>query len=136
MVYSKSQISSALNVNAKVLENSLGVDFNAVANNEKKVMILAYKQIFYTVSADLPKNPSDLFDDSVTFNDLKQKGVSNEAPPLMVSNVAYGRTIYVKLETTSSSKDVQAAFKALIKNTDIKIVNNIKIFMKIVPSQQ
>ena len=120
MVYSKSQISSALNVNAKVLENSLGVDFNAVANNEKKVMILAYKQIFYTVSADLPKNPSDLFDDSVTFNELKQKGVSNEAPPLMVSNVAYGRTIYVKLETTSSSKDVQAAFKALIKNTDIK----------------
>ncbi|MBU5889783.1 thiol-activated cytolysin family protein, partial [Vibrio cholerae O1] len=79
---------------------------------KKKVMILAYKQIFYTVSADLPKNPSDLFDDSVTFNDLKQKGVSNEAPPLMVSNVAYGRTIYVKLETTSSSKDVQAAFKA------------------------
>ncbi len=121
MVYSKSQISSALNVNAKVLENSLGVDFNAVANNEKKkVMVLAYKQIFYTVSADLPKNPSDLFDDSVTFNELKQKGVSNEAPPLMVSNVAYGRTIYVKLETTSSSKDVQAAFKALIKNTDIK----------------
>lgn len=120
MVYSKSQIASALNVNAKVLENSLGIDFNAVANNEKKVMVLAYKQIFYTVSAELPNNPSDLFDDSVTFNELSQKGVSNEAPPLMVSNVAYGRTIYVKLETTSKSKDVQAAFKALIKNADIK----------------
>ncbi len=36
-------------------------------------MILAYKQIFYTVSADLPKNPSDLFDDSVTFNDLNKR---------------------------------------------------------------
>ena len=120
MVYSKSQIASALNVNSKVLENSLGIDFNAVANNEKKVMVLAYKQIFYTVSAALPNNPSDIFDDSVTFKELQQKGVSNEAPPLMVSNVAYGRTIYVKLETTSSSKDVQAAFKALIKNTDIK----------------
>ena len=34
----------------------------------------------------------------------------------MVSNVAYGRTIYVKLETTSKSKDVQAAFKALLKD--------------------
>lgn len=120
MVYSKSQIASALNVNSKVLENSLGIDFNAVANNEKKVMVLAYKQIFYTVSAALPNNPSDLFDDSVTFKELQQKGVSNEAPPLMVSNVSYGRTIYVKLETTSNSKDVQAAFKALIKNTDIK----------------
>ncbi|HHD2752407.1 TPA: thiol-activated cytolysin family protein [Clostridium perfringens] len=120
MVYSKAQIASALNVNAKVLENSLGIDFNAVANNEKKVMVLAYKQIFYTVSAELPNNPSELFDDSVTFKELTQKGVSNEAPPLMVSNVAYGRTIYVKLETTSKSKDVQAAFNALIKNVDVK----------------
>lgn len=116
MVYSKSQISNALNVNAKVLDNSLGIDFNAISNGEKKVMIAAYKQIFYTVSAQLPNNPSDLFDDSVTFKELVRKGVSNEAPPLMVSNVAYGRTIYVKLETNSKSKDVQAAFKALIKN--------------------
>lgn len=116
MVYSKSQISNALNVNAKVLDNSLGIDFNAISNGEKKVMIAAYKQIFYTVSAQLPNNPSELFDDSVTFKELARKGVGNETPPLMVSNVAYGRTIYVKLETTSKSKDVQSAFKALIKN--------------------
>ncbi|MDO7206001.1 thiol-activated cytolysin family protein [Paraclostridium bifermentans] len=37
----------------------------------------------------------------------------------MVSNVAYGRTIYVKLETTSKSKDVQSALKALIKNNNV-----------------
>ncbi|WP_330666296.1 thiol-activated cytolysin family protein [Romboutsia lituseburensis] len=119
MVYSKSQIASALNVNAKVLDNSLGIDFNAVSNGEKKVMIAAYKQIFYTVSAQLPNNPSELFDDSVTFKELTRKGVSNETPPLMVSNVAYGRTIYVKLETTSKSKDVQSAFKCLIKGNDV-----------------
>lgn len=120
MVHSKSQIASALNVNAKVLDNSLGIDFNAISNGEKKVMIAAYKQIFYTVSAELPNNPSDLFDDSVTFEELTRKGVSNSAPPVMVSNVAYGRTIYVKLETTSKSKDVQAAFEALIKNNNVK----------------
>uniref|UniRef100_UPI00164314D1 thiol-activated cytolysin family protein n=1 Tax=Bacillus thuringiensis TaxID=1428 RepID=UPI00164314D1 len=97
MVYSKSQIASALNVNAKYLDNSLNIDFNAVANGEKKVMVAAYKQIFYTVSAELPNNPSDLFDTSVTFDELTRKGVSNSAPPVMVSNVAYGRTIYVKL---------------------------------------
>lgn len=120
MVHSKSQIASALNVNAKVLDNSLGIDFNAIANGEKKVMVAAYKQIFYTVSAELPNNPSDLFDDSVNFEELTRKGVSNAAPPVMVSNVAYGRTIYVKLETTSKSKDVQAAFEALIKNNNVK----------------
>ncbi len=119
MVYSKSQIANALNVNAKVLNNSLGIDFNAVSNGEKKIMIAAYKQIFYTVSAQLPNNPSDLFADSVTFKELTRKGISNDAPPLMVSNVAYGRTIYVKLETSSKSKDVQAAFKALIKGQSV-----------------
>ncbi|MGZ9586782.1 thiol-activated cytolysin family protein [Paenibacillus marinisediminis] len=120
MVYSKNQIASALNVNAQVLNNTLGIDFNAVASGEKKVMVAAYKQIFYTVSAALPNNPSDLFDDSVTFAELTRKGVSNEAPPLMVSNVAYGRTIYVKLETTSKSNDVQAAFKALLKDANVQ----------------
>ncbi|PDX96966.1 alveolysin, partial [Bacillus pseudomycoides] len=105
---------SALNVNAKYLDNALNIDFKAIADGEKKVMVAAYKQIFYTVSAELPNNPSDLFDNSVTFGELTRKGVSNAAPPVMVSNVAYGRTVYVKLETSSKSKDVQAAFKALI----------------------
>ncbi|MCH5454815.1 MULTISPECIES: thiol-activated cytolysin family protein [Bacillus] len=126
MVYSKSQIASALNVNAKYLDNSLNIDFNAVANGEKKVMVAAYKQIFYTVSAELPNNPSDLFDNSVTFDELTRKGVSNTAPPVMVSNVAYGRTVYVKLETSSKSKDVQSAFKALIKGQGVEASGQYK----------
>lgn len=126
MVYSKNQIASALNVNAQVLNNTLGIDFNAVASGEKKVMVAAYKQIFYTVSAALPNNPSDLFDHSVTFAELVRKGVSKEAPPLMVSNVAYGRTIYVKLETTSKSSDVQAAFKALLQNAGVQASGQYK----------
>ncbi|MED1477155.1 thiol-activated cytolysin family protein [Bacillus pseudomycoides] len=126
MVYSKSQIASALNVNAKYLDNALNIDFNAIANGEKKVMVAAYKQIFYTVSAELPNNPSDLFDNSVTFDELTRKGVSKAAPPVMVSNVAYGRTVYVKLETSSKSKDVQAAFKALIKNQSVEASGQYK----------
>jgi len=89
-------------------------------------MVAAYKQIFYTVNAELPNNPSDIFDDSVTFKDLTRKGVSNAAPPVMVSNVAYGRTIYVKLETTSKSKDVQSAFKALLKDNSVQASGQYK----------
>ncbi|EHI69877.1 thiol-activated cytolysin [Streptococcus ictaluri 707-05] len=120
MVYSKSQIEAALNVNSKILDGTLGIDFNSISKGEKKVMIAAYKQIFYTVSANLPNDPSDVFDKSVTFNELKRKGVSNEAPPLFVSNVAYGRTVFVKLETNSKSDDVEAAFSAALKGTDVK----------------
>ncbi|WP_285860230.1 MULTISPECIES: thiol-activated cytolysin family protein [Paenibacillus] len=126
MVYSKNQISSALNVNGQILNNTLGIDFNAVASGEKKVMVAAYKQIFYTVNAALPNNPSDLFAQGVTFGELARKGVSNDSPPLMVSNVAYGRTIYVKLETTSKSSDVQAAFKALLQNASVQTSGQYK----------
>lgn len=126
MVYSKSQLASSLNVSAKVIDNSLGIDFNAISNGEKKVMVAAYKQIFYTVNAELPNNPSDIFDDSVTFKELTRKGVSDAAPPVMVSNVAYGRTIYVKLETTSKSKDVQSAFKALLKDNSVQASGQYK----------
>lgn len=118
MVHSESQITSALNINGNIVKNLLGVDFNSIHNGKKQTMVAAYKQIFYTVSAEKPHNPSDLFDDSVTFEELTRKGVSNERPPVMVSNVAYGRTIYVKLETTSKDNEVQAAFKALLNGND------------------
>ncbi|NEZ47256.1 alveolysin [Clostridium niameyense] len=119
MVYSKSQLSTMLGCNFKTLSKSLNIDFDSIYKGEKKVMLLSYKQIFYTVSVDAPNKPSDLFGDSVTFNQLASKGVNKDNPPAYVSNVAYGRTIYVKLETTSKSANVKAAFKALINNQDI-----------------
>lgn len=55
-----------------------------------------------------------------TFDELTRKGVSHSASPVMVSNVAYGRTIYVKLETTSKSKNVQSVFKSLLKDNSVE----------------
>ncbi|CAM2797614.1 thiol-activated cytolysin family protein [Hathewaya histolytica] len=119
MVYSKSQLSTMFGCNFKTLSKSLNIDFDSIFKGEKKAMILSYKQIFYTVSVDGPNRPSDLFGDSVTSKSLALKGVNNDNPPAYVSNVAYGRTVYVKLETTSKSSKVKAAFKALVENQDI-----------------
>ncbi|AEB75322.1 alveolysin [Clostridium botulinum] len=119
MVYSKSQLSTMFGCNFKALNKALNIDFDSIYKGQKKVMLLAYKQIFYTVSVDAPNRPSDLFDDSVTAKELVLKGMNNNNPPAYVSNVQYGRTIYVKLETTSKSVNVKAAFKALIENQDI-----------------
>ncbi|MDR5587455.1 MULTISPECIES: thiol-activated cytolysin family protein [Clostridium] len=119
MVYSKSQLSTMFGCNFKILDKALNIDFNSIFKGEKQAMVVAYKQIFYTVSVDAPEKPSDLFGDNVRFDELALKGVDNENPPAYVSNVAYGRTIYVKLETTSKSANVKAAFKALVSNQDI-----------------
>lgn len=120
MVYSESQLSTALKVNCKTVSSSLGIDFSAIAKGQKTVMVASYKQIFYTASVDLPDRPSDLFGENVTFKDLQNKGINNENPPALVSNVSYGRTIFVKLESTSKSKNIKAAFKALLKNGSVE----------------
>lgn len=120
MVHSKNQIKAALNIDINVLEQTLGINFDAISKNEKSVMVAAYKQIFYNVNAEIPNNPADLFHESVNFAELQRKGVSDSTPPVMVSNVAYGRTIYVVLETDSSSDKVESAFKALIKGQTIE----------------
>ncbi|WP_192573260.1 thiol-activated cytolysin family protein, partial [Streptococcus pneumoniae] len=44
-----------------------------------------------------------------------QRGISAERPLVYISSVAYGRQVYLKLETTSKSDEVEAAFESLIK---------------------
>ncbi|WDV45157.1 thiol-activated cytolysin family protein [Clostridiaceae bacterium M8S5] len=131
MVYSKNQLKMGLNVDIEVADQILGIDFGAITKGEQKYMVASYKQIFYTVSAKLPYYPSDLFATDLEYEDLARKGVSDNSPPVIVSNVAYGRTIYVVLQTSYKSDKVEAAFKALIKgqkieaNTEFeRIINN------------
>lgn len=132
MAYSESQISAALNLNYKSAAADLGIDFKAISEGKKSVMICEYEQIFYTVKCDKPEYPAQFFTDSVTWQDLRSKGVSESAPPAYVQAVSYGRRIFVKLETSSTSTDVEAALRASMKNDfDInanaeykKILNN------------
>ena len=99
--------------------NSLDIDFNSVHSGEKQIQIVNFKQIYYTVSVDAVKNPADVFADTVTVEDLTRRGVSADRPLVYISSVAYGRQVYLKLETTSKSDEVAAAFEALIKGVRI-----------------
>lgn len=116
MAYSESQISAALNLNYKSAAADLGIDFKAISEGKKSVMICEYEQIFYTVKCDKPECPALFFADGVTWQDLQSKGVSESAPPAYVQAVCYGRRIFVKLETSSTSADVEAALRASMKN--------------------
>ncbi len=95
------------------------VNFDAIHRGEKQTCIVKLNQVYYNVSVDAPHNPSDFFADGVTAKDLIRYGINNQTPPVYVSNVAYGRTMYIKLETSSNSTNVHAAFKALIKGVEI-----------------
>ncbi|XP_054272708.1 alveolysin-like [Macrosteles quadrilineatus] len=82
------------------------IDFSAMQNQEKLIMIHKFKQIYYTVSVAPTEKPSDCFARTVTAAELKNR-TNNTDPPVMVDSVSYGRTIYVKLETSSIDKEIK-----------------------------
>lgn len=91
------------------------------------MFIASFRQIFYTVSAaKLPEHPSDVFADDVTWDYLVSRGVNNDNPPALVYKVAYGRTIFIKLETSYTSTEVEAAFEAAMKDVNAKADSKYK----------
>ncbi|HEM2874540.1 TPA: cholesterol-dependent cytolysin suilysin [Streptococcus suis] len=119
MAYSMSQLKTKFGTSFEKIAVPLDINFDAVNSGEKQVQIVNFKQIYYTVSVDEPESPSKLFAEWTTVEDLKRNGITDEVPPVYVSSVSYGRSMFIKLETSSRSTQVQAAFKAAIKGVDI-----------------
>ncbi|MFW5650959.1 MAG: thiol-activated cytolysin family protein [Acetivibrio ethanolgignens] len=119
MVYSKSQLKTKFGASFEKLIVPLNINFEAVHSGEKQIQIVNFKQIYYTVSVDTPNYPHEFFKESVTAEQLRKKGLNSSTPPVYVSNVSYGRSMYIKLETDSKSTQVQGAFDAVIKGADI-----------------
>ena len=94
-------------------------------------MVCEYEQIFYTVKCDKPEFPAQFFADSVTWQDLQAKGIGNSAPPAYVHSVSYGRRIFVKLETNSTSSQVEAALRAALQDDfDIEVSAEYKSILQ------
>ncbi|WP_409306234.1 thiol-activated cytolysin family protein [Pectobacterium sp. B1J-3] len=119
-VFNESQLCTQLGLEIKGIAKKLNIDFSSTSKNKHSVAIATFRQIFYTVSTSFPLHPSDLFADEVSWEDLSQN-VDNKNPPLLVNSVAYGRTIYVKIETSSSNTNVKAALDAALSGNSAKI---------------
>ncbi len=120
--YSESKVYNADHMRAMVgfdLAAKLDLDFKAVRENKKQIFVLTFKQIFYTVSVDAPEQPGAFFADDEKWENLTANGVSNEAPPVYVANVSYGRSIYVTMQTTNMSSEIEAKLKTAISGNQL-----------------
>ena len=100
---SMSQLQAKFGADFSKVGAPLNVDFSSVHKGEKQVFIANFRQVYYTASVDSPNSPSALFGSGITPTDLINRGVNSKTPPVYVSNVSYGRAMYVKFETTSKS---------------------------------
>lgn len=115
-VYTKDHLQAVVGFD---LSSKFNLDFKAVVDNKKQIFILTFKQIFYTVSVDAPEQPGAFFADDETWENLTANGVSDDVPPVYVANVAYGRTIYVAMQTTNMSSSIDVKLKAALEDNKL-----------------
>lgn len=128
MLYSEAQLMTEFGLEAKKLGVKLNIDFDN--KKSKQIYLCRLKQIYYSATMDAPTSPSELIADNVTWEELQSKGVDEKNPPVYVSNIDFGRVIYVKFETNETSTNVKNAFSSVVKGVDISSNTEYKEILK------
>lgn len=112
-VVDEKQMALQFGVEGTYMAQKLGIDFSMAKENKKSYFVAKFSQIFYTVSAELPSNPSDVFTPEVTWESLSHT-INNEHPPAIIENVQYGQMLFIKFESSESAHKLKAALNAAI----------------------
>lgn len=146
---STSQLAIDLGFNIKWASNEVRNQLRYEKDTNKTTAVAFFKQVYYTVTVDLPSDPAAVFAESVTLKDVKTvayitRDESNPTktkinPPAYVKSVDYGRIIMMRMDTSHSHSktDVENALKIVTSggkeiNADSKtkiqeIINNSSI---------
>lgn len=133
-VYSMQQASLELGFSAKWLKNDLNSSLKVSDDREKAVTVGMLKQVFYTVTIDLPEKPSSVFAERVSLQDVRNVVDANN-PPAYVKSVDYGRIIMVRMETDRSQTkaDLDASLKYFTSGgveTNSKVKGDLNLVAK------
>lgn len=112
VAYSSDQLPLSLGFNANWAQGAVSAQFKYASNSEKNIVVVAFKQVFYTVTFDAPDTPEGFFDSSVTAENAKNV-FSSANVPAYISSVNYGRIIMLRMETDKNigANEAEAALQ-------------------------
>ena len=103
--YSSKQLALDVDLNAEWASGSVSSQFNYTTDEDKKVVMMVYKQSFYDVRFDKPVSPESVFSDQVSLSDVEAL-INDAVAPAYIKSVSYGRIIMFRMETINSYKSV------------------------------
>lgn len=120
--YTSNQIKLKLGLSAKWPSGSAKSVLTVDTKAEGQTAVAYYKQVFYTVTMDVPVRPSSVFGRNVTLRSLKRV-TGNSRPPAYVRSVDYGRLLMLKMETSKvfNSVDVSAALRQVAGGKELGV---------------
>jgi thiol-activated cytolysin len=106
-VQSESQLAVELGLNVSTFTTKVKSNMSFSTDRAYNLFLVKLSQEYYTMSFDLPTSLSQLFDESVTPEQLATY-VQPDNPATFISSVTYGRIFYMLVESTSSSQEMEA----------------------------
>lgn len=104
--YSSKQMSLDVGLNVEWATGDASAQFDYSSTEEKRVAMMVYKQVFYTITMDTPANPAAVFAADIALSEVESK-LTSETPPAYVQTVSYGRIIMFRMETTAKSTNAE-----------------------------
>ncbi|MBT8185170.1 MAG: thiol-activated cytolysin family protein, partial [Eudoraea sp.] len=106
-IESESQLSVELGIDVQTFTTKVSADMSFSTEKSFNRTLVKLNQSYYTMSFDLPTSLDEIFDESVTPEDLKTY-VQADNPATFISSVTYGRIFYMLVESTSSRQEMSA----------------------------
>lgn len=128
ILYDENSMALNFGVDVSYVKDKLGINFEEITDQKSSAYLVQFRQIFYTVSAELPKMPADVFGDNVKWEDISSR-INNENPPAYVQNVQYGREVYLLLQSSMSSSELKGHLDSTLEFSkgSVKTKDDLKI---------
>ena len=106
-VESENQLAIEMGIDVQTFTTKVSSDMSFSTEKQFNRTLVKLQQSFYTMSFDLPTSLDEIFDESVTPQQLGTY-VQADNPATFISSVTYGRIFYMLVESTSSRQEMQA----------------------------
>ena len=109
-IESKEQLALELGLTVNTLTTKVNSNFSLNTSQEYSSVLVKLTQQYYTMSYVKPTSLDEVFDPSVTPENLS-RFVQPDNPATFISSVSYGRIFYMLYESTASAEDMEAALE-------------------------
>jgi len=125
-VQSESQLALEMGLNVSTFTTKVKSNMSFSTDRSYNRFLVKLTQSYYTMSFDLPTSLSQLFDESVTPEQLATY-VQPDNPATFISSVTYGRIFYMLVESTSSSQEMEAKLNVSYGSFNNKVSGNVDV---------
>lgn len=109
-VNSREELALEMGLKASTLTTKVKSEFSLDTKSETSSVLVKLTQQYYTMSYVKPTSLEEVFDSSVTPEQLATF-IQPDNPGTFISSVTYGRIFYMLYESTASAQDMEVALK-------------------------